>query len=726
MKLSRKAIAALLPLLYCTTAYAQAESEPVPAAQEGLGDIVVTANKRPEPLQKAAVAVSVLTGDDLLKSGTGNVAELSKIAPGLNLSTNANSTLIAIRGVSSRDYSEIGDPAVAINIDGAYIQRAVTLNASMFDISRVEVLRGPQGTLYGRNATGGAINIVTAKPVHAFAASASAEAGNYDSQRFEAMINLPVTDTLAVRAAGLRSYHEGYTDNGTAGRGDDEDVLAGRLSLQFDPTSALSATLTGEVVRQRGIGPVRLGVPFTRTPDGYMADVKSNIPSSNAWDLDKKGFNNIDVQAVRGTISYDFGPASLTYTGAFRHAHVDHDEDYEGTAEPGYGFPQNSQIWTTNHELRLVSAATQPFTYQLGVFYFKELEHLDSAFTEGPYDYAPDELYDYYSQPGFKIQTTSKAAFAQFGYEVLPDFKLEAGIRYTKDTKTRLGQVVSVDPAATEASGELVITGTSPQNSHASFGKVTYHLGANYQLTPTNMVYAKFDTGYKAGGFTEVAPYDPETIKAWEIGSKNRFAGNRIQANISAFYYKYQGQQISQFIDNQLLVANAGRSRMYGAELETTFAIDSVTRFTASVAWLNAKFEDFLVRTNFVASTDGNGNAQLAGNRPVQSPAISINSGLEHDFTVFGGKLNARVQTQFQSASHLSIYNYAPDVQEAYTRTDVVLSYAPDGSSVRFSVFGRNLENKRILTAATPNFTGNWLYQFAAPRTYGARFSVTF
>ncbi|WP_242124721.1 TonB-dependent receptor [Sphingobium sp. Sx8-8] len=725
MKLSSKAIAGLLPLLYCTTANAQA-ADPGGAAPQGLGEIVVTANKRPEPLQKAAVAVSVLTADTLQKSGTGNVADLSKIAPGLNLSTNANSTLIAIRGVSSRDYSEIGDPAVAINIDGAYLQRAVTLNASMFDISRVEVLRGPQGTLYGRNATGGAINIITAKPVHEFAASASAEVGNYDSQRFEGMINLPVTDTLAVRASGLRSYHEGYSNNGTAGRGDDENVLAGRLSLQFDPTTALSATLTGELIKQRGIGPVRLGVPFTRTASGYIADVRVDIPSTRAWDLDKKGFNDIDVQALRGSLSYDFGPASLTYTGAFRHAHVDHDEDYEGTANPGFGFPQNSQIWTTNHELRLVSANGQPFSYQLGAFYFKELEHLNSSFTEGPYGYAPDELYDYYSQDGYKIQTTSKAAFAQFGYEILSDLKLEAGIRYTQDTKTRIGQVVEVDPAATQATGALVITGRSPQNSHASFNKITYHLGANYQVTPASMVYAKFDTGYKAGGFTEVAPYNPETIKAWEIGSKNRFAGNTIQANLSAFYYKYQGQQISQFINNQLLVANAGKSRMYGAELETTFAIDPATRFNASIAWLNAKFDDFLIRTNFVPSTDGKGNAQLAGNRPIQAPSISINTGLEHDFRVFGGKLNALAQTQFQTASHLSIYNFLADRQAAYTRTDVVLTYAPEGSSIRVAVFGRNLENNRILTAATPNFTGNWLYQFAAPRTYGARFSVSF
>jgi iron complex outermembrane receptor protein len=728
MKFASKAIMGLLPLLYATTALAQAttpEAKP-PAGEQGLTDIVVTATKRPEPLQKAPVAVSVLTSEALQKSGTGSVMELSKIAPGLNLSANANSTLVSIRGVSSRDYSEIGDPAVAINIDGAYLQRASTLNAGMFDIARVEVLRGPQGTLYGRNATGGAINIVTAKPVHQFAASASAEIGNFDLQRVEAMVNVPVSDTLAVRASGLRSYHEGYRDNGPGGRGDDEDVLAGRLSLQYDPTSQLSATLTGEVIRNRGVGPVREGVAFTRTDAGYIADVPVKIPSSKAWNLDKKGFNNIDVQSVRGSLSYDFGGASLMYTGAFRHAHVNHDEDYEGTASPGYGFPQESQIWTTNHELRLTSSAQQRFTYQLGAFYFQELEHLNSAFTEGPYDYAPDQLYDYYSKPGYKVLTTSKAAFAQFGYEAIDNLKLEAGIRYTHDTKTRVGQVVNVDPAATQASGTIVVTSTDPQNSHAAFNKVTYHLGANYQFTPVNMVYAKFDTGYKAGGFTEVAAYQPETIKAWEIGSKNRFAGNRIQANLSAFYYKYQNQQISQFINNQLLVANAGRSHMYGAELETSFLVAHGTKLNLSVAWLEAKFDEFLVQTNFVPSTDGKGNAQLAGNKPVQSPEFTFNGGIEHDFDVLGGTLNVLAQTQVQTSSHLSIYNFQADKQDAYTRSDVVLTYTPDASPITVAAFVRNLENTTVLTAATPNFTGNWLYQFAAPRTYGARLSVKF
>ncbi|WP_165799686.1 TonB-dependent receptor [Sphingomonas oleivorans] len=720
-----KMAASMLALVSGSAAWAQTAEPAGASASEGFGDIVVTASKRPETQQRTALALSVLTPEVLQKSGTTDVLQLSKIAPGLNLSQNANSTLIAIRGVSSRDYSEVGDPAVSISIDGTYIQRAATLNAALFDIARVEVLRGPQGTLYGRNATGGAINIITAKAAHKLAAAGSIDYGNYDALRAEAMVNLPVTDTLAVRVSGLRSRHDGYRDNAPAKRGDDENIWAGRISAQYDPTAQLSATLTGEYIRQRGVGSVRQGVAYP-TDAGFIADLPARIPSDRKWALDKTGFNDIDIYSVRGALSYDFGFATLAYTGGYRHARVDHDEDYEGTAAPGFGFPQDSRIATNSHELRLTSNGSERFSYQLGGFFFRERERLDSAFTEGPFGYYPDQLYDYHSQDGYKIQTTSKAAFAQLGYEIIDDLKIEGGIRFTRDNKKRIGQVVNIDPALSQASGTYVVTSVVPQDSDTSFNQTTYHVGANYQLTPANMIYAKFDTGYKAGGFTEIQSYRPEKIKAYEVGSKNRFVGNKIQANISLFYYDYRDQQISQFLNNQLIVANAGKSTMYGGELETDFMITLRDRFNLSVAYLDAKFDDFLVRTYFIPSTDGLGNAQLAGNTPIQAPKISLNVGYEHDFAVGDGTLNARVQTQLQSESHLSIYNFEADRQAPYSRSDVVLTYTPANSPFSIQAYVRNLEDSRVLTAATPNFTGNWLYQFAPPRTYGGRVSVKF
>jgi iron complex outermembrane receptor protein len=723
-----------LSALGCAAAvHAQTAQDVQPApAVASLPEVVVTANKRPEQLQRTAQSVTVLTAAALETAGAVTVLDLSKIAPDLNFSQRGASTLIEIRGVSSRGYDERSDPAISVALDGVFLQRSTTLDAAMFDVDRVEVLRGPQGVLYGRDATGGAINVFSAKPTNTYESTASLQLGNYDAVRAEVMTNAPITDTLAVRIAAFHDEHEGYTNNGPAGRGDDGNLTGARISFKWKPTSQLTTNLLVEDTRQTGTGPVRLGVPIDFSPQGYIIDQSSSslIKSRSDWTLDKRGTINASSIAGRWSATYDLNWASLSYTGGYAHSNVFRDEDYDGTDSPTYGFPQGSVLDTQTHEVRLTSEGNSKFSYQLGGLYFQEHEELNAAFSSvfepgGPY--LPEYTYDYYSQPQFGVDTQSEAAFVQVGYQITESIKADAGIRYTQDHKTELGQEGDFGYSATDA---VLHSSFTPENLKANSSKATYHLGVEDQFTSTNLVYAKYDTGYKGGGFTEVNAYGPETISSYEVGSKNRFFGNKLQLNLSAFDYDYRNQQVQEFYDGQYVTINAGASKIYGVEAESLAAFTPVDRANLSVSWLHARFTNFIYNTPWEPANYGppaNQNVQLAGKTPVQSPTWTVNFGLEHDFHISTGKITTRFQTQFESMYHLSVLNLAGDEQPSFTKSDIIVTYTPISERYSLQLFVRNLENDRTLTEAEPNgYTNNWFYQFAAPLTYGVRVGAKF
>jgi outer membrane receptor protein involved in Fe transport len=223
-----------------------ATSAPVAATadpSQTLSDVIVTAERREASAQRTPIAMSVLSPDTLQRNGVSALSDLARIAPSVNFSFVRSNAVITIRGVSSRDTTEIGDPAVATSIDGFFYQRTIGLNDSVFDLERVEVLRGPQGTLYGRNATGGAINFITAKPKPEFGASVRGGFGNYNSINTEGMVNVPVTNWLAIRASFATRSHDGYRNNAPGPNGDDAAAKAARIHLLFTPTDRLRVLL---------------------------------------------------------------------------------------------------------------------------------------------------------------------------------------------------------------------------------------------------------------------------------------------------------------------------------------------------------------------------------------------------------------------------------------------------------------------------------------------------
>jgi iron complex outermembrane receptor protein len=255
------------------------------------------------------------------------------------------------------------------------------------------------------------------------------------------------------------------------------------------------------------------------------------------------------------------------------------------------------------------------------------------------------------------------------------------------------------------------------EDAHGDWSKTTWHAGLDYQVTSQNLVYAKADSGYKAGGFTDFGPYKPESLLAYEVGSKNWFLGRRLQANLDAFYYNYKDQQVTEYLltSTGTNILNAGQSRMYGGELQTTALLTDADQVDFSAAYLHAYYKDFSV-------AEGPVNVQFAGNQIIQSPTWSLSAGLQHVFPVGSGTLTPRLQSQYRSSSYLQFFNLPWDRQAAYTSTDVLVTYVPPDRKWNVQGYVRNLENSVILTNADNGGPYNAVrYQFAAPRTFGAR-----
>jgi iron complex outermembrane receptor protein len=466
-------------------------------------------------------------------------------------------------------------------------------------------------------------------------------------------------------------------------------------------------------VKSGGVGGVNFGVPFQFDESGSVIHAKPALPEDGeAWPLDLASSQsvNIETKALRWRFGYDFGGAELTYLGGYRKldfdAYIDLDGQQDGVGAFGENTvfaPQKETVETQSHELRL-AGSSRLLDWQFGLYYFRETNDVLSRLSY--YDAGPEPRIAFeFRYPD--MGTESKAAFGQVGVHVTPELTVEGGVRYTQDEKWRAGYA-----------DYQVLGFRLDIDQFAEFKKWTYHGGVNYQASLTNLLYAKIDTGYKPGGYTDAAPYGPENITAYEIGSKNRFMDDKLQLNASIFYYSYTDQQVLQFVGSQSFIRNAGRSQYYGAELDAVALLSPRDRINADISYLHAEYKEFSIAV-------GAGNLDLAGNMPPQAPRWSGNVGYEHEFDVFEGSLTFRAQSHFQTKSHLMFFNHPSDKQPGYTRSDLLLTYKPSDEQWLIEGFVRNLENEVVLTAAQEqDLLQSYLYQFDAPRTWGVRFRM--
>ncbi len=653
-------------------------------ANAGVADIVVTAQRQSSTTQRTPATIEVLSASSLLARGVGTLNDALGNVSGVFLQVNNKGMNVNIRGVGTGLDAAAGDPGVNTNVDGVYLRQASTIASGLYDIDRIEVLKGPQGTLYGRNATGGAVNIITADPTFDFGYRGSITAGNYSLLRTDAAINLPVSDTLAVRAAFGSETHSGYYNTGQ----DDADRVAGRFKLLWKPTSTLRVLAGVSYSHDGGVGPGSISVT---APEGSRDTSTTHKP---AGQLDQRFFTAF------GNIDWDAGPVRVTLIPTYSNYRY----DYLGTNYSFYS-QQRARENQTTLELRVSSPSRSAIKWVAGAYFYADnLNNYSNLLDNGIINDQPD------------LETRSYAGFADATVPLNDRLRLIGGVRYTKDNRSQNNTLVI---------GNGVTVG--PLNGKLNSDAFNFRAGAEFDLAHGIMAYGTYATGYKAGGFLPDEPghntFLPERLRSIEGGIKSRLFANRLQLNLAGFSYSYDNYQVSTlgqayYGGLSALVFNAqGKTEIYGGELQATYRPTKQDELSLSLTAMHSKFGTFVIPATPVTPV-----TDVTGKTLPSAPGLSGTAAYQHEFLLRKGKLTARAETYFSTSYWSEFSHSAFSERPGYTRTDLNLTYW--GPNDRWSIGGfvRNLENSWIVTLKANTAVGD--YGLAAPRTFGVTFTV--
>ncbi|MHA4871699.1 TonB-dependent receptor [Duganella sp. PWIR1] len=684
------------------------------SARAQIQEVTVTAQRAPSLESKTPVSMSTLSAAQLTNAGIDSPADIGARLPNVELDNAPDGLRITMRGVSSADTTEKGDPSAAFLLDGIYIARPQIQNLSFYDLERVEVLRGPQGTLYGRNTTAGVVSVMSKAPINRYEASVAAEIGNYNSRKASAMLNVPVNEMLALRAALNLNRHDSYLTNGqntTHALGKDRDDLSARLSAKLKITR--DATLLLRYDRSKVDDNNDSFVPDTNFYTGVAggnpvwygsgtgAQLTNGFVPPNG--LPEQGYSHKTTSGLSADLTLDLGPATLYYLGA----HRDYDHDalanfyYRVAPTLALGVRENFRgDYTQNsHELRLATNGDGPLSAQAGLYYFREESSQLYTFR----DLALIGLPPYYVFPHGPTVSTSKAIFGQATYRVTERLRATAGARYTADDKSRLGSTNFQQGPVFNPATDFALLNDASMKTH----QTTWRLGADYDLAPSTMLYGAVSTGYKAGGFNDgclagsvqlglscpaalAVPadtlfYQPETVRSYEAGVKTRFWDKRASLNLSVFRYDYNNLQLSGVAivagAPRFVTANAGAASVKGLEAEGQLAATPQDRISYAVSLLDAHYVRY--------SPDGLHN--WAGNKLDRAPSNTLSLGYERTFGDLTAGLGARRSAAYIIAVPSQLLQYRVP---AYTQTDANLRYRPQGAAWSVMARVKNLENK--------------------------------
>ncbi|MGW8204958.1 TonB-dependent receptor (plasmid) [Sphingomonas bisphenolicum] len=726
----------------------------------GLEEIVVTAQRREESLQKAAIAVTAVTGDDLTRSGITETSNLGKLVPALVVQPTGGTTSFFLRGVGTNSQNSFSENAIAFNFNGVYVGRPTAPAGVFYDLERVEVVKGPQGTLYGRNATGGAINVLPKKPILGkFGVEGLAEYGNYDSKKGFLAVNVPIGDIAALRVAGQVVDRDGYISDGY----DDDKGEAVRASFLLKPSDIWSINIVGDYYHQggKGGGAVLLPSKAFAVPsvddrvsisdpraiaaiNGYASTLFAPpfcaggfIASGCIENARSDGYLDNHFYGLSAQVDGDMGFATLSVIPAWRKSEANF-----RTYLPGFRGEIQDNAEQMSLEARLTSASDQRLRYVLGAFFFNEQQDTLNYFRQGRISttrFTP------------RLKTQSLAAFGQLTFDISDDLRLIGGGRYTREDKSQLTASVGgglpgpVDPPL-----------GAPITGDLTFTKFTWKAGVEYDAGPASLVYANVATGFKSGGFFVAAPpsnsFAPESLTAYTVGAKNRFFGNKLQLNIEAFYWDYKDQQVT-FVGgvrtgNGLfaqgsLTANAGKSRIFGTEVEARFAPTRDDLFNVTVQYLNGKYKS-LQTANFSPTgapvttgctitgtrlaNPGINNARFydidcSGKPTVNSPKWAINLGYQHSFRIGGDMaLVAGARSSIESSRFLNSNFRQEEKQGSFMMSDAFLTLEGPQDKWSVTAFINNIEDKEVLArAGTRPILDFPVGTLRPPRTYGVR-----
>ncbi|MGB3455587.1 MAG: TonB-dependent receptor [Litorimonas sp.] len=718
--LSRTASAAALigAMMLPTNAFAQ------------IDEVITTAQRRAETAQDVPVSLTVLTAEDLEIRQIEDTLDIASFVPNLNLGTNtgtANAARIFLRGIGEDESRGLVEPAVGTYVDGVYYGRLVGSLLDLVDLEQIEVLRGPQGTLYGRNSNGGALKITTVKPEPGeFGGNARVTYGNYDRADIKGTVNLPLGDDTAVRLSGLYKTRDGFFDinpNGTlAGQGvenvGDLDTMAFRGSL-FHDFGNWDVLLIADYTDDDS-DPIPSSIIDSLDADGDLFTVEpapgtscvdagpANAPAG-AFQFTRPvgcftGFSNeTKSQGLSGTITGDIGGFTVQSITAFRKL------DDELSSHIGFPYLQETDQEQLSQEVTLSSNLDGPFNYVAGVFYFKEDLNLDTSFVF-PFRVAAD--------------VESIAVFAQ-GELRTGDFTFTGGLRYTDEDREFEG-----------------IAFTSGLTNQLDVGgdNISYTAKVDYDFNEDLLLFASYSTGFKGAGVSPdcfgptacFLPVEEEEVGTLELGFKSRFADDRVSFNGTYFFNQYDNLQIAASVPGLGFTRfNVEETEISGFEFDLTFAPNDRFELSANLGLLDAEYTELDLAqaggltNNGVPCPNGVVTIQCALDLELKNaPSYKANIAATYFQPVYQGELILSGDISFEDDSFNLVANSpASAFSDIPTLINGRLAYRPDAGGWTVAVWARNITDEEYFRAGTGN--ANAVYA-SEPATYGVDFGIEF
>jgi iron complex outermembrane receptor protein len=697
--------AAIAAVLHGPLVYAESDSG-------GLEEIVVTAQKREQNFNDVGITVNVVGGSDLAALGIVQLNELATQMPNVQIkNVVANSVPnITIRGVGLNDYAANNNPAAGIYVDDVYLVSPAMLSFGLFDLERVEVLKGPQGTLFGRNTTAGAVNFISRKPGDTTSGYLSLDYGNYERAMVEGAIGGPLTETLSGRVA-VQTIQQGsgwQTNRLNGEKVGEVDRTSGRGQLAWSPTDSVDVLLSIHAGTDKSdVDLVKIDNPFTTEDDGDSDVFRSGASIPTHMDLDSKGA----MLSIDWSLNDTLTLTSVTGYEDFKRLHV---EDRDGTSLQQLDGYFKNDIEQSSQELRLTYQADNLVLIG-GAFYGE-----DSVDTRDRFD-AEDllallglagvqSLGNEYSQ-----DTTSTALFLHSEWQFLPDWKLTAGARYTDDEK-------DFDNAFTYLiAGGVEVQLFPPLAEKYDVQDVSGKLGIDYSGFEDTLLYASVSRGFKSGGFqgqltfdpTALQPFDDETLIAYEVGIKKSMFDRTLQLNASAFFYDYSDMQFyGGLFDSPVGVlfgiTNVGDAEVKGAELELWWKPTERLDLRAGLGLLDTEITKSVV--------DG----VATGSELPNSPELTFNALARYQWPV-GDALRGEVlvSTNYMDDVAFDIVRNPPQaIEDGYWLGDASIGLGASNDRWQVTAWVKNLADKRYRTQvlfSSVGFGESW----GAPRTYG-------
>ena len=760
------------------------------ATTVGLETVVVTAQKKAENLQDVPISVAAVTGQDIADLQASRLDSLVGTVPNVQIGTfsnTPNTASIYIRGIGVNEPDPYAGNTVSIVTDGVPQFFSMGALLDLHDVERIEVLRGPQGTLFGANTTGGVVNVVNAQPQREFGGKFDVSYGDWEHTTVGLVLTGPLSDTISGRIGFRNDRREGWikdvVDGSTIG---DRDVSVFRGALKFEPSDNFDATITAEYDRARNGSPAvvagnrpgdaALGIPgdveFVPAgwrdmyvspcpPDGGRCSAPDDYRSAANHEAEGERVpDQSDMDTYYGNLTmnwYDTAIGDITSITGYKDFKLFEYTDQDGTPAVLIDTRRQTRGWQFSQELRTTFKPTDRLELLIGGFYlqthYDHYQKLRIDFAGGAtYDLADDTYVK--GAPGlFQLNLQdqdnwSGSVFAQSYFNITDQLRLQAGVRYThEDTEMLASTATSVSPSGrTSFDGTDLATGlpntplgtSAPPKGSETWDNVGWKVGFDYQFGEATMAYLTWAHGFKSGGFsgriglpTDLGPYDPEEVDTYEVGIKADFLDRRLRTNAAVFYTDYQDMQLAQIYFVGTLqgntILNAGSSTIEGLELEiTALPVDGLT-LTGSVAYLKAEYDEFIYTTANYAPAGQVRVLDMQGEPLQNAPEWTASIGAEYVFPVAGGDGRINLQYTYQDEKLLSSIEDVPRAQvQSMQYLNGNIDWKPASGAFTIGVWGRNIFDKRYINSVLdlPGTLG--LTQYAPPREYGLSFSYNF